>query len=60
MVIYEVTKTHITIMDPGDGKLHKKTHEEFTKEWTGVWVLLLPKDDFIATNDKVSVYKCFT
>ncbi|GAA3657556.1 peptidase domain-containing ABC transporter [Flavivirga jejuensis] len=59
VVIYEVTKTHITIMDPGDGKLHKKTHEEFTKEWTGVLVLLLPKEDFVATNEKVSIYKRF-
>lgn len=32
VVIYEVTKKHITIMDPGDGKLHKKTHDAFTKE----------------------------
>ncbi len=28
VVIYEVTKTHINIMDPGDGKMHKKNHEE--------------------------------
>jgi ATP-binding cassette subfamily B protein len=59
VVIYEVTKTHIKIMDPGTGKMHKKTHEEFKKEWTGVLVLLQPKDEFVAGNDKVSVYKRF-
>jgi len=59
VVIYEVTKTHITIMDPGDGKLHKKTHEEFTKEWTGVLVLLMPQDNFVTGNEKVSIYKRF-
>ncbi len=59
VVIYEVTKEYIKIMDPGDGRFHKKTHEEFTKEWTGVLVLLLPKEDFITGNEKVSVFKRF-
>ncbi len=59
VVIYEVTKTHIKIMDPGDGKIHKKPHEEFKKEWTGVLVLLLPKEEFATGNEKVSVYKRF-
>ncbi|GGD28369.1 peptidase domain-containing ABC transporter [Hyunsoonleella pacifica] len=59
VVIYEVTKTHVTVMDPGTGKFHKKTHEEFTKEWTGVLVLLMPKDTFSTGNEKVSIYKRF-
>ncbi|WP_282017242.1 peptidase domain-containing ABC transporter [Salegentibacter mishustinae] len=59
VVIYEVTKNHIKIMDPGDGKMHKKTHEEFKKEWTGVLVLLLPEEEFTQANEKVSVYKRF-
>ncbi|QTD38422.1 peptidase domain-containing ABC transporter [Polaribacter batillariae] len=59
VVIYEVTKTYIKIMDPGDGKIHKKTHQEFLKEWTGVLVLLLPKEEFVPTNEKVSVLKRF-
>lgn len=59
VVIYEVTKTYITIMDPGNGKLHKKTHDEFKKEWTGVLVLLMPQDNFVAGNEKVSIYKRF-
>ncbi|GAB1856812.1 peptidase domain-containing ABC transporter [Flavobacteriaceae bacterium MHTCC 0001] len=59
VVIYEINKTHITIMDPGDGKLHKKTHEAFKEEWTGVLVLLMPKENFVAGNEKVSIYKRF-
>lgn len=59
VVIYEVTKTYVMIMDPGDGKMHKKNHQEFKKEWTGVLVLLSPNDDFTMGNEKVSVYKRF-
>ncbi len=59
VVIYEVTKEYIKIMDPGDGKIHKKTHKEFLKEWTGILVLLLPKEEFSAGNEKVSVLKRF-
>jgi ATP-binding cassette subfamily B protein len=59
VVIYEASKTHITIIDPGNGKILKKTHEEFTKEWTGVLVLLMPQDSFVAGNEKVSIYKRF-
>lgn len=46
-------------MDPGDGKMHKKTHEEFKKEWTGILVLLLPNEEFIRGNEKVSDYSRF-
>ncbi len=59
VVIYEVTGEYVKIMDPGDGRFHKKTHEEFTKEWTGILVLLLPKEDFTTGNEKVSVLKRF-
>lgn len=55
VVIYEVNKDFVKIMDPGDGKIHKKTHQEFKEEWTGVLVLLLPKEEFVAGNEKVSV-----
>lgn len=59
VVIYEVTKTHIKIMDPGTGKIEKRLHEEFKKEWTGVLVLLLPDEKFKEGNEKVSVFKRF-
>ena len=59
VVIYEVTKKHIKIMDPGTGKIHKKSHEEFKEEWTGVLVLLLPEESFKKGNEKVSIAKRF-
>ncbi len=59
VVIYEVTKKHIKIMDPGTGKMEKRTHDSFKKEWTGVLVLLLPSTEFTEGNEKVSVLKRF-
>jgi ATP-binding cassette subfamily B protein len=46
-------------MDPGEGKIIKKTHGEFKKEWSGVLVLLTPKEEFIAGNEKVALQKRF-
>ena len=54
VVVYKFTKKHVVIMDPGDGRLHKKIHEDFIKEWTGVIVLLLPDEDFAAGKQKAS------
>tara|TARA_R110001583_G_scaffold106378_2_gene254669 strand:+ start:14 stop:1861 length:1848 start_codon:yes stop_codon:yes gene_type:complete len=46
-------------MDPGTGKIYKKTHDEFKEEWTGVLVLLLPDESFKTGNEKVSILKRF-
>lgn len=54
VVIYKVSKRHITIMDPADGQFHKKKIESFAKEWTGVIVLLLPDEKFTTGNLKTS------
>lgn len=59
VVIYKVTKKYITVMDPGDGAVHKKKVLDFIKEWTGVIVLLLPDEGFTAGNEKVSNYTRF-
>ncbi len=59
VVIYEVTDTYITVMDPADGKMHKKTHLAFKKEWTGILVLVSPNDTFAVGNHKISIYKRF-
>ncbi len=59
VVIYKIDKTHVTIMDPGTGKIQKKTYPNFKKEWTGVLVLLMPQEDFVSGNEKTSVYKRF-
>jgi len=59
VVVYKVTKDSIVVMDPCDGKLHKKTHEEFAKEWTGVLILMLPDEKFQRGNQKKSPIKSF-
>lgn len=59
VVIYKVTDNYILIMDPGDGKLHKRSHEEFKKEWTGILVLLHPNETFQKGNLKKSILKSF-
>ena len=59
VVIYKTTKKHIIVMDPGTGKIHKKTHEEFKKEWTGVLILIMPDDTFKKGDKKTSITKRF-
>ncbi len=59
VVIYEVTKSYINVMDPSDGKFYKKSHDEFKEEWTGVLVLLVPDESFKTGNEKVPVLKRF-
>lgn len=59
VVIYEINKKYVKIMDPGTGRIHKKTYIDFKKEWTGVLVILLPKESFVKGNEKVSVLKRF-
>jgi ATP-binding cassette subfamily B protein len=46
VVIYKVTDKYIEVMDPGDGRLHRKDCKTFKKEWTGVLILLLPDKSF--------------
>ena len=59
VVVYKFTKEYVEIMDPGDGQIHRKSHDEFTKEWTGVLILLSPNQEFMARNEKVSVLSRF-
>ncbi len=54
VVVYKVHRKYILIMDPDDGKIHKKMPDEFKKEWTGAILLLTPGEDFIPGKQKVS------
>ncbi len=54
VVLYKISKKHVTLMDPADGKMHVKTISAFEKEWTGVLLLLLPTENFRKENIKVS------
>ena len=55
VVIYTATPKYIEVMDPGDGTMHRHSHEEFKKLWTGVLVILLPNESFEIGNTKISV-----
>ncbi|MCU7549958.1 peptidase domain-containing ABC transporter [Chitinophagaceae bacterium LB-8] len=59
VVIYNTTHSHIIIMDPADGCIYKKTHDEFKEEWTGVLVLLVPGESFEKGNRKTSNFNRF-
>lgn len=59
VVIYKVTDEFILIMDPADGKLHKKSHEAFKKEWTGILILMRPAETFQKGNMKKSNFRSF-
>ncbi|HTM98383.1 MAG TPA: peptidase domain-containing ABC transporter [Pedobacter sp.] len=54
VVIYKVSTRSIRIMDPKDGKMHRKEIEEFNNEWTGVLLLLLPNEQFKIGNQKTT------
>ncbi|MGB4900007.1 MAG: cysteine peptidase family C39 domain-containing protein [Saprospiraceae bacterium] len=53
-VLYRVDKKTVTIMDPGQGRLIRMSHEAFKQEWTGVVVLLSPSQRFQKGNQKTS------
>lgn len=59
VVIYKVDSKFIHVMDPGDGKMHKKTHDDFKKEWTGILILVLPAEKFEAGNQKTTIRRRF-
>lgn len=57
VVIVRVNDKYVEIMDPADGELHKRTHDEFRKEWTGVLVIITPGETFSIRDERISVSK---
>jgi ATP-binding cassette subfamily B protein len=55
VVINKADGKTVTVMDPGDGKMHKYSYEKFTETWTGVLILLVPMEEFKKDNQKISV-----
>jgi len=54
-VLFKIDKKSVTLMDPGQGKLIRKTHEEFMEMWTGVAILISPGQHFEKGNLKNSL-----
>ncbi len=48
VVLYKVGKNGVVYMDPADGDFHKKSFTQFQEIWSGVIVLLLPDEGFVA------------
>jgi ATP-binding cassette subfamily B protein len=60
VVITKVKGEKITVMDPAYGEYKKMSITEFEKEWTGVLVLLVPKEgEFKTGKQTTSVGKRF-
>ena len=49
VVFYRFKKNRITLMDPEDGRFHTLSKETFLEQWTGVLLLLQPRDGFEQT-----------
>ena len=59
VVVYKATVKEVEVMDPGHGDIQTHTSEAFQDIWSGALLLLLPKEDFLPRNEKVSVYQRF-
>ncbi|MBN1158322.1 MAG: peptidase domain-containing ABC transporter [Bacteroidales bacterium] len=59
VVFYGITKKHVLLMDPADGRIHKKVHEVFQREWTGVILLIAPSEEFKPGSHKPSTGRRF-
>jgi len=59
VVIYEVKKGKIALMDPAVGKVVKQSIADFTKIWSGVLILMEPNEYFAQGNEKTNLYKRF-
>src|SRR5690606_6601068 len=57
VVIYRVTKIHVEIMDPADGRIHKILKTDFEAMWTNVLLLIMPSESFKKGNQKISILR---
>lgn len=58
VVVYGVEKDILLIADPSKGK-EKKSISEFSKEWTGVVLLMAPNDSYQPSTEKVNDLSSF-
>ncbi len=57
VVLYKISRSWIDLMDPVDGKIHRKRTEEFLSIWTGVLILVSPMHHFREGNLKIPMRK---
>ncbi|GLR45615.1 bacteriocin cleavage/export ABC transporter [Mesorhizobium amorphae] len=54
VVIQAIDAKWVIVMDPAYGEIRKLSHEEFSTQWTGFLVLLVPADTFTRRDDTTS------
>ncbi len=59
VVVYKVKRDTIVIMDPADGRMHKRSIKMFKSGWSGVAMLLFPNENFKNGNHRPSVMERF-
>lgn len=59
VVLYKVGSEYLVVMDPADGKFHKRSKTEFLESWSGVLILMLPDSEFKAGSEKISTLMRF-
>ena len=46
VVLYRIKDKKATYKDPGNGKLHTKSIDEFKQLWTGILMIMMPSGEF--------------
>lgn len=52
VAVYEIKKGVVRYMDPAYNKAQKKTVAEFSKDFDGGLIMMIPREDFIRTKEK--------
>lgn len=59
VVIYNVSKTKISVMDPAYGKIEDYDLVDFSKIWSGVLVLMEPNEYFEQKDERTGLFRRF-
>ena len=51
VAVYRVRRMEVTYMDPADGRKHKRSVEEFCKDFDGGMIMMVPTEDFVRSKE---------
>jgi len=54
VVLYKITKHHLHLMDPLDGRINRVSFHDFSKEWTGYLIIVEPDNNFKKGSQGIS------
>lgn len=55
VVLYKISRHHLHLMDPFDGRINRVTFEEFNEEWTGYLIIVEPGSSFTSGEVGITV-----